>query len=747
MNVHTSGPRRYLRPMILGPALALLIASMLAPATLTAQEATGQETAHVVPQPVPRRENAARPDRARPQAPPLPADLGLGTAPQRSQAPVEAPAAVSKPVRGAASAPLVVAPRTGVRRATPGPAPGQSADDLARRGAAWAAKRLIERSGRTEVFRVGFHQGLHQALEDPSLGMYDLREGRRIGSRDPAARTSGLELGHAAAEDLAAREAAATAAAEFRQLEHQPRRRPSAVAPTFNPEGGWAEAPALRDMFSWADRSQARLLADLDRSHNPWDLWQANDIGSVYDQHWTDPKRAFDLWLGDRRNASLYRSIQGDASRARFKQLFADELGRQLTAAADRVLRHAHTAGFNAGWDYGAAVATEWSFRKGYTEGFNQAVAGAAGFAFDQEYAEAFQRAYHDTYLDWLESPHPEVLDVTLDDANDDGIFEPGETLRARYRLANYGGAPGEVVVQLEGAALEQPMTAMVAMPARSEIVPEAPLKAVVSHRSHPGLTTELRLAAGTGSLALPLLVSYPLVLDSPSELVERDNLRGRARLAVRIANSSLRPVDAALRLERPTAEPTGATGAPGKIVEVGRLEPGASRQVELVAEDLETLEMLRGGTELRVVAVGPSAVGRRGDTVVHDSASYRLSCAATDLSNRDVLLHMVRIARTRAATAAERSGLHQLMLRRLEVDWQAVADASGNLYKEDAKDHGRRTALGDLVRTYHEERDRMTHPEIFNGLGARILALEQDLPGVHPFLRKHFKRLARQLD
>jgi hypothetical protein len=165
------------------------------------------------------------------------------------------------------------------------------------------------------------------------------------------------------------------------------------------------------------------------------------------------------------------------------------------------------------------------------------------------------------------------------------------------------------------------------------------------------------------------------------------------------------------------------------------------------VAEGLGTLEMLRGGLELRVAALGPAAAGGPGEVVVHDTASTRLGCAATDLDNRDLLVHMVRLARTRGATEVERAGLHQLMLRRLEVDWQAAVDASGNPYKEDARDHGRRTALGDLVRTYQAEHDRMTHPEVFAGLGTRILALEPELPGIHPFLRKHFRRLARMLD
>ena len=85
-------------------------------------------------------------------------------------------------------------------------------------------------------------------------------------------------------------------------------------------------------------------------------------------------------------------------------------------------------------------------------------------------------------------------------------------------------------------------------------------------------------------------------------------------------------------------------------------------------------------------------------------------------------------------------------MIRRLRVDWEAVARARGNAYKDDYRNGTTRTALGDLVRTYEEQGAGVARPDLWRSLANRIDELAETLPGVHPRLRKYVRKLAARL-
>jgi hypothetical protein len=98
-------------------------------------------------------------------------------------------------------------------------------------------------------------------------------------------------------------------------------------------------------------------------------------------------------------------------------------------------------------------------------------------------------------------------------------------------------------------------------------------------------------------------------------------------------------------------------------------------------------------------------------------------------------------------ASAADILEARRMMLRRLRVDWKAAVRASGNPYKRDYRSWGGATALGALVVACRDERSRMASPEVFDGLGREIETLARELPGIHPFLRKFVRKLARRID
>jgi len=114
---------------------------------------------------------------------------------------------------------------------------------------------------------------------------------------------------------------------------------------------------------------------------------------------------------------------------------------RQLARRFDRLIARAWDRGFDDGFAYGAFVQEEWHFRLGYEAGFNEAVARAASAAFDRVFFRSYGELYDAAFRRWSDNPMPSILGVTLIDGNDDGVFEPGEDVLARYELANFGAA------------------------------------------------------------------------------------------------------------------------------------------------------------------------------------------------------------------------------------------------------------------------------------------------------------------
>jgi hypothetical protein len=86
------------------------------------------------------------------------------------------------------------------------------------------------------------------------------------------------------------------------------------------------------------------------------------------------------------------------------------------------------------------------------------------------------------------------------------------------------------------------------------------------------------------------------------------------------------------------------------------------------------------------------------------------------------------------------------LLITRLREDWKVAVAGRNNPYKFDYRHNTATTALGDLVRTFREQEPAVRDHEVFDGLSTEVLALANSLPGIHPFLRKHMRKLAREL-
>jgi hypothetical protein len=602
----------------------------------------------------------------------------------------------------------------------------------ARKAASASAQHKVDHDGRPQVYHAGYYDGLHQALDDPRLGRRDRRDGFERGQRARDAHRQGEDIGYSEANHAAEASAKDAVVREFHDLRHEPRYTPSAPTPAFDAPPNPAREPQLRDVFHSLSCHTDTPFGALRKA--PWGLYGQNGYGDLYDRRWWDPERAFGAWV--RRQTSYWRALSNDEKEA-FQRIFLHRFEREVERFYRQAADRAYGRGFDYGYDHGAEVSYEWNYRQGFHEGWSEALRESARRAFAHGWSDVYEERYRVYFDDWSTNPHPEVAELTLTEAGDDGVFEPGETIFLDYEIINYGGAAGSFTAVLAGAPLAAEATASATLPRRQSIRARWPLEAVIDARTRPRTHVELdfRLGDRYGQAAteqpVPLYVSYPLELDRRVALRAHDTLAGRAVVEVGVTNTSRRRVEGRVHL-------AGTVLAAPLAQRLGVLSAGSERRISFELVGLRPLDLLGGTVELNIAA---KSRGR-----VHDDLAHRLPALAFDLGERDLVEFMEMLARRGSGRSADVRRAQDLMLRRLRLDWDAVAAAGGNAYKADLKGGGRSTALGDLVATYRDHRGTFQHREVFTALRSRIEALAKDAPGAHPFLRRSMKKLARQL-
>jgi len=508
------------------------------------------------------------------------------------------------------------------------------------------------------------------------------------------------------------------------------------VAPSYAPRPPSLATPSLEETFAdfpWSGftelgRRHALYLAGW--SYDPWSLAQCADPAEFVSRDWAGASAAFEAWRNGRAHRSRYVDLDG-AGRTRFRDVFDAAFAERIGELFPLQLETSFEAGLTDGWAYGSFVRQEWDFRRGYLAGWLEAWSDAASRGFDRAYPARYAFWYADSFTGWSERPHPEVVSIALRDADDDGVFEPGERIVVDYELINYGGAAGRVPVRLAGARLEPSASGRVELPARGRPEAGQRIEATIDARAPLG-ETSLSLAVGDDATDLPFRIAHPLHFIESSLRTERDNLAGRVSLSIDVENQSRLPLAGSVEL---TLDGGRGTAPAQPLPRVG---PGRRAPVSFDLSGLDPLELIAGRVELGL------AVHAEG--IEQHAVRYRLPDTVRDLASRDLPLLLARQARDRSTSEARIVAARGLLLERLREDWRAAASGRGNPYKKDYKRRGTRTALGDLVQLYRRESAAAARPEVFEGLSDEIVELSELLPGAHPLLRKYMRRLAEEL-
>ncbi|QTD52553.1 hypothetical protein [Sulfidibacter corallicola] len=605
----------------------------------------------------------------------------------------------------------------------------------AEEAAAWTADRLAATWGFRGAYQWGFHEAIHAIRQQ---GGHEFRAefnaGRREGRRNRQIQQQGRRVGREDATALARDMANQAILEEFTDLERRPLRSPIVPHPTtpdYRGSAHFAAPPQLETIAAELGPSDFGLPVDETRwpdgQADPLPLFQSTPGHGPRDRNTIKPAKAFDYWCRLPQGRKTWRDLPKQARRE-FRSIFEAHFPTELEKKWNPARRNGYRSGWHEGWVYADRIYSELHFREGFHAGSQEAWSQSAGRAFNRSFPRAYLGQYDALFDEWYFNPKPQIQEVHLSDKNGDGVFEPGEAFKITAKIANFGGREGRFGLDFQSEAMERMLRRPLVLPNREVSLVEVGRGRI--RPSFPAKTTAVfNLDLGSTSFHVQQLIAYPLQWGNTVEILDRDNIDGRISLAMTLTNISDRRV--------------------GKINvrfgddqrQVRRMNPGEQRRLHFETRNLDPLALMAGEVRLDYAAY----VGNER----HDSGIYTPVSIAADLSSRDLLIYMLDLARDPAAFPhANRQirQVQQLMLTRLRADWKAAIRQRGNPYKHDRRNGDRTTALGDLVATYKAHRHEMRRPHVFTELTPSLERLARELPGTHPFLRKQFRGLVREL-
>lgn len=169
--------------------------------------------------------------------------------------------------------------------------------------------------------------------------------------------------------------------------------------------------------------------------------------GQPQQQPSTKPPVVFDLW---QIYADNFRSAYPYYAKDFYDDGFEDMLDE----------------GANDGYGFGVGIGMEYSRQNGRVEGFNSAFRDEEHKVYNNAYQAQYFAKYDETFKDYQHNPvvRAQLLDIV--ETEKDGIFQPGEQIKAIYKLINYGGVEARVNAQLAGGGIESSNSAPAVIPA-----------------------------------------------------------------------------------------------------------------------------------------------------------------------------------------------------------------------------------------------------------------------------------------
>ena len=593
-----------------------------------------------------------------------------------------------------------------------------------------AAEDHIRRVGVQQYYRTGVWRGMRDALANPSIGVWDHRIGRQVGRLDPRARRQGRELGEQLAAEQGEVMAGDRVADQFHQLQENPHFDDQPPLAGLNPESLPPVAAPTMDLvlgeLSFALFSSRRLSAAFSGTDwTPASLYRCDRFDRVYRNDWRDTAHAWNRWQERPSHRHWIQGFHFAANRSWAERTFRQHFNHELDRLWEPLLLHAWEDGFHEGFELGAWARYEIAWREGFAIGSSEAVERAAGKTFNDRFPVHYEESYARTFDSWNTGARIELDDIVFIDADDDGVFSPGEQLIAEVQLINYGGADGETGVDLDGQSLQRSVFTRTKIAARSRAQGALRLTATIDPAAVVRRDETLELGVGDRITDLPFRVAWPLEFADQATVLGLDPVLGTLELEIPVVNISRRSRGASLAL-------AGFDGTQNASLDP--IAAGATRTVRFSIDGLSGSRLLDGnsGFTWSLTAEGHE----------QDRRQQRLPNYAADLTSPWLTQYMEALASGPRPSPEELQRVHALAWQRLESDWRRAIRRNNNPYKRDLKKKDNLTEVGDWVRRSQHG----NQSEVWSGLGDLIITRSDTLPGAHPLLRKWLRRLAREI-
>lgn len=122
--------------------------------------------------------------------------------------------------------------------------------------------------------------------------------------------------------------------------------------------------------------------------------------------------------------------------------------------------------GSDVGFEAGIGAGLEYAHQQGRIAGFDREFRQQEFLSYNRAYRDEYQSQYARTFNHYRTTPvvRAQLLDVV--ETVKDGIFQPGEAIKAIYAIKNYGGVAANLTAQLQGAGIASSNAAPIVVPA-----------------------------------------------------------------------------------------------------------------------------------------------------------------------------------------------------------------------------------------------------------------------------------------
>lgn len=345
---------------------------------------------------------------------------------------------------------------------------------------------------------------------------------------------------------------------------------------TDNVEGGITDAGIFKvDTSTW------------DNMDSAFELWKNHPSftgeASVYSRYLTTQERASTSMTP----TELGNSKQGALLSDLYKEVFTANYQHWANHYFSQSFKQQMTIGQRDGETLGTNIGTLIAKEQGLERAFNARYVSEGKNAFLNAFNNSYTDGFKATHEDFLNNPHLEVNIEGVVGTVDDGIIQPGESIRLEISVTNIGGQSSPMVLKLSGNVQNTQSSEMPSLPALTSEFRTTTVMGHIDARLQARESATIKLTINDTVSASTTQVVNRLVEIVAQEL-DFNTLKGSGQITVTAQNlttkTTIGDVSASLNIDGQSIP-----------LSVGPINAGQSKQIRLAITNLNPLTIIEG--------------------------------------------------------------------------------------------------------------------------------------------------------